>query len=434
MKSLREALHDYLTQRRDLGFKLRAAGYALLRFVSFMEKRKCSYVTTALAVEWAMRGSRAKRQEVARAQCLGAVREFAKYLSTIDSRTEIPPFGLLPHPTRHTPPMNRRIKVLSTTDSQSAHGLREAINDYLAMRRALGFKLRLCGNALLDFVSFMEERGSEYVTIKLAMEWAQQRASSKLSTWAKRLGFVRDFAKYRIAEDSRTEIPACDLLPYLSKRTSPYLYSDEEIRALLIATSNLPVNSSAGVLRRQTYYCVIGLLTVSGMRISEVVNLKLSEVDLDNDVLTVTEGKFGKSRLVPVHCSTQKVLSNYRSVRDEYLGSRGFTSEYFFVTHFGGRVDTADVRRKFYAMSQAVGLRSGGPNRGPRIHDLRHRYAVATLLQWYREGEDVARKLPILSTYLGHVKVKDTYWYLTACPELMGQAVKLVEQRWEENQ
>jgi integrase len=398
-----------------------------------MEKRKCSYITTALAVEWSMQGSRAKLQDLAQAQCLGVVREFAKYMATIDPRTEIPPYGVLPHPTKHTQPKKKkkRTKAIGMTNSQSAHDLGQAINDYLAMRRALGFKLRLCGNALLDFSSFMQERNAEYVTIKLAVEWAQQRATSKPSTWAQRLGYVRGFAKFRIATDPRTEIPTWDLLPCVSQRARPYLYSEEEIRALLDATSILPVTSAAGVLRRKTYYCLIGLLSVSGMRISEAVNLKMSDVDLDTGVLTVTDGKFGKSRFVPVHCSTQKVLSNYKFARDEYLGMRGFSSEYFFVTHFGGRIDTADVRRKFYSMSKSVGLRNEGPNRGPRIHDLRHRYAVTTLLQWYRDGEDVERKLPLLSTYLGHVKVKDTYWYLTACPELMGHAVRLLEQQWE---
>jgi len=433
MNKLRKALQDYLAQRRASGVKLRSAGHALLRFVCFMEKRRCSYITTALAVEWSMQGSHAKSQDLAQAQCLGFVREFAKYMATIDPRTEIPPYGVLPHPTKHLQPKKKKPKAIEMTNSP-AHDLGQAINDYLAMRRALGFKLRLCGNALREFSSFMHERAAEYVTIKLAMEWAQQRATSKPSTWAQRLGYVRDFAKFRIATDPRTEIPTWDLLPCASQRTRPYLYSEEEIRALLDATSTLPVNSAAGVLRRQTYYCLIGLLSVSGMRISEAVNLKMSDVDLDNGVLTVTDGKFGKSRLVPVHCTTQKVLSNYKSTRDEYLGIRGFSSEYFFVTHSGGRIDTADVRRKFYSMSRAVGLRNEGPNRGPRIHDLRHRYAVTTLLQWYRDGEDVERKLPLLSTYLGHVKVKDTYWYLTACPELMGQAVRLLEQRWEENQ
>ncbi len=433
MNKLRKALQDYLAQRRASGVKLRSAGHALLRFVCFMERRRCSLITTALAVEWSMQGSHAKSQDLAQAQCLGFVREFAKYVATIDPRTEIPPYGVLPHPTKHLQPKKKKTKAIEMTNSP-AHDLGQAISDYLAMRRALGFKLRLCGNALREFSSFMHERAAEYVTIKLAMEWAQQRATSKPSTWAQRLGYVRDFAKFRIATDPRTEIPTWDLLPCASQRTRPYLYSEQEIRALLDATSTLPVSSAAGVLRRQTYYCLIGLLSVSGMRISEAVNLKMSDVDLDNGVLTVTDGKFGKSRLVPVHCTTQKVLSNYKSARDEYLGIRGFSSEYFFVTHFGGRIDTADVRRKFYSMSRSVGLRNEGQNRGPRIHDLRHRYAVTTLLQWYRDGEDVERKLPLLSTYLGHVKVKDTYWYLTACPELMGQAVRLLEQRWEENQ
>ncbi len=432
MKSLREALQDYLSYRRASGKKMQSARLALLRFVSFMEKRECTYITTALAVEWANEGSQAKSQDVARAQCLSFVRTFAKYVVTIDPRTEIPPYGVLPHPTQRKQPAKKRTKLINVS-TQSTNELGQAINDYLAMRRALGFKLLLCGNALVDFASFMHIRDAEYVTIKLALEWAQQRSASKPSTWAQRLGFVREFAKFRIATDPRTEIPASDLLPFVSKRARPYLYSDEEILALLDATSLLAASSSAGVLRRHTYYCLIGLLSVSGMRISEALNLKVSDVDLETGVLTLTNSKFGKSRLVPIHCSTLKVLSDYKSARDEYLDIRNFSSDYFFVTHFGGRLDSADVRRNFYSMQKSVGLRREGESRGPRIHDLRHRYAVKVLLQWYRDGEDVERKLPILSTYLGHVKVKDTYWYLTACPELMGQAVKLLEQQWEKS-
>mgnify|MGYP000149067445 CR=1 FL=1 len=162
MKRLRTALQDYLTQRRASGVKLHSAGHALLRFVCFMEKRRCTYITTALAVEWSMQGSRAKSQDLAQAQCLGFVREFAKYMTPIDPRTEIPPYGVLPHPTKHTQPKKKRTKAIGITNSQSAHDLGQAINDYLAMRRALGFKLRLCGNALLDFSSFMQERDAEF--------------------------------------------------------------------------------------------------------------------------------------------------------------------------------------------------------------------------------------------------------------------------------
>jgi len=176
------------------------------------------------------------------------------------------------------------------------------------------------------------------------------------------------------------------------------------------------------------------LLAVSGMRIGEAINLKLKGMDLAAGVLTIEGGKFDQSRLVPVHSSTQAALANYKLVLDEYLNTRGFDSPYFFTTQFGSRLDRGDIHRNFFRLSNMIGLRGSGPNTGPRIHDLRHRFAVETLLQWYRNGEDVERKLPMLSTYLGHVKVKDTYWYLTACPELMGQAVNLVERRWEKDQ
>lgn len=439
MKSLREAVTEYLAMRRALGAPLRWVGYALLRFVSFMEQRDCCYVKTALAVEWAKQDSCGKRQELTSAQRLSFVREFAKYRLAEDPRTEIPPYGLLPYPPRRVPALivtGNEIQEGSNppdTDSHRARTLREAITEYLAMRRALGFKLRLAGKGLLHFASFMEQRGAEYITVPLALEWAQKPASANTTSWAKRLGFVRQFAQYRVAADPRSEIPPWNIIPYSIRRARPYLYTDEEIQRLLTAALNLPIYSSPGVLRRQTYYCLIGLLAVSGMRIGEAINLKLKGVDFDSGVLTIEGSKFGQSRLVPVHPSTQAALSDYKLFRDDYLNTRGLASDYFFTTQSGGRLDGGDVRRKFYVLSKMIGLRGNGTNTGPRIHDLRHRFAVETLLRWYRNGEDVEQKLPVLSTYLGHVKVKDTYWYLTACPELMGQALKLVEQRWGES-
>ena len=431
MKTLRQSLHEYLAERRKQGYKLHSAGYALLRFVVFMENLKCDYITTDLAVRWSKQGSNAKNQEQARAECLGFVREFAKYLSAKDRRTEIPPFGILPHPARKVKSVAKP-KENRFGQAEPNSSLREAIIEYLKLRRALGFKLHLAGKMLLRFASFMESNNAEFVTVKLAMEWAQQPANSKPSTWAQHLGYVRDFAKFRISADSRTEIPPWSLLPYSCKRTEPHLYSEEEIQALLCATQNLPAWSAAGILRRHTYYCLFGLLSVTGLRISEAINLKLADIDFEAGILTVKQSKFGKSRLVPVHATTAVVLRNYNEVRTEYLICRGFHSEYFFVTHSGGRIDGGDVRRKFYSMSKQIGLRGEGKNVGPRIHDFRHGFAVRTILQWYRSGADVEKKLPLLSTYLGHVKVKDTYWYLSATPELMGTAVKLLENRWGE--
>lgn len=431
MTTLRQSLHEYLAERREQGYKLHSAGCALLRFVAFMEKWNYHYVTTERAVQWAKQGSKAKNQEQARAQCLGFVREFAKYLSVKDARTEVPPFGLLPCPARKVKSVAKLPKK-DLVQSLPNSTLRQAITEYLELRRALGFKLHLCGKMLLRFAFFMESKQAEFVTIKLAMEWAQQPADSKPSTWAQHLSYVRDFAKFRISADPRTEIPPWSLLPYSAKRMQPYLYSEEETQALLSATQQLPVWNAAGVLGRQTYYCLFGLLSITGMRISEAINLKLVDIDFDTGVLTVKQSKFGKSRLVPVHATTIEVLRKYKDMRTDYLMCRGLDSEYFFVTHSGGRTDGGNIHRKFYAMSQQIGLRGDGKNVGPRIHDFRHGFAVLTILNWYRGGEDVEKKLPLLSTYLGHAKVKDTYWYLSGTPELMGTAVKLLENRWGE--
>jgi len=304
---------------------------------------------------------------------------------------------------------------------------KESVQDYLAMRRGLGFKLRAAGAGLLDFASFLERKHASYITVRLALEWAQKPTSVLPAEWARRLTYVRGFARYRSAIDPRTQIPPCGLLPYRPKRAQPYFYSEQEIEHLLAAALEL---SPADALRRWTYYCLLGLLSVSGLRISEALNLKHEDVDLDEGVLTIRGTKFGKSRLVPLHASTQKVLAAYLSRRDRYLAGR--SAPYVFVSKRGNRLDGGEVRRTFYALSRQVGLRAPCASHGPRLHDFRHRFAQQTLLQWYRCGQDIEPRLPILSTYLGHVHVSDTFWYLNTCPELMGLAVKLLEQRWED--
>lgn len=304
--------------------------------------------------------------------------------------------------------------------------LREAVADYLALRRSLGFKLHDAGRALSGFVSFLELRGASHITTILALEWAQLPSSAHPAEWTRRLSYVRGFARYRSATDARTEIPPAGLLQHRPARARPYLYTDAEIEQLLEAAWQL---TPRGGLRNWTYYCLLGLLTVSGLRISEALGLKVEDVDLSEGVLTVRSSKFGKSRLVPLHSSTQQVLSDYRVRRDCFLAGRA--AAYFFISRNGTRLDGARVRHTFYRLSRQTGVRRRGSSSGPRLHDFRHRFAVQTLLQWYRGGEDVERRLPVLSTYLGHVHVADTYWYLTACPELMGLAVKRLEHRWE---
>jgi len=306
--------------------------------------------------------------------------------------------------------------------------LREAVQDYLTLRRSLGFKLRDAGKGLLDFIVFMEQQRAAYITHRLALAWAQQTATTQPSIWARRLSWVRGFARHRSATDPRTQIPPASLLPYRPKRARPYLYSNGEIQALLHAALQLPAGDG---LRPWLYHCLFGLLSVSGLRISEAYNLTLQDVDLDAAVLTVRGTKFGKSRLIPLHASTCHVLAQYIARRERLWQARTVSS-YLFVSSKGNRIDGATIRRVFYALSRQIGLRGPHDSHGPRLHDMRHRFAMKTLLHWYRSGEDVERRLPILSAYLGHVHVSDTFWYLSAWPELMQEAMSRLEHRWED--
>lgn len=307
--------------------------------------------------------------------------------------------------------------------------LREAVQEYLAMRRALGFKLHEAGRGLLDFVTFMEQHHAAYITQVLALTWAQLPVAVQPAEWARRLSYVRGFARHRSATDPRTQIPPAGLLPFQPKRARPYLYTDDEITALLCAARGLPGRRDG--LRPWAYHCLFGLLSVSGLRLGEARNLELRDIDLKAAVLTVRGAKFGKSRLVPLHASTCRVLADYLARREHVWAARPVSS-YLFVSNRGNRLDGAEIHRAFYALSRQIGLRGPADSHGPRLHDLRHRFAVQTLLRWYRAGEEVERRLPLLSTYLGHVHVADTYWYLSSWPELMQAAMRRLERRWEE--
>lgn len=304
--------------------------------------------------------------------------------------------------------------------------LRTSLRDYIKIRRGLGFKLSAAGVGLLDFVAFMERKRTSRITTKLALEWAQKPKTVLPSEWARRLSFVRCFARYQSAIDPRTEIPPQSLLPYRPQRARPYIYTEREIERLLAAARLLP---PAGGLRSWKYHCLLGLLSVTGLRIGEALNLKLDDIDVYNSALRIEKAKFGKSRLVPIHPSTRKVLIKYLQRRNRFL--EGCASPYLFTSGTGNRLDKADVHRTFYALSRQIGLRGPTESRGPRLHDFRHSFAVRTVLNWYQRGLEIEPRLPCLSTYLGHVDVSDTYWYLTAFPELMGEAVKRLEKHWE---
>jgi len=304
--------------------------------------------------------------------------------------------------------------------------LRKAVRDYLTMRRSLGFKLVRHEAGLHEFVSFLARRSSPHITVKLALEWATQDSNDKPYEWAARLSIVRGFTRHWSATDPSTEVPPLGLLPYRPPRARPYFYSNHEIEELLKAAKTRP---SIDPLRPWTYYCLFGLLAVTGLRLGEALNLRTGDLDWSEGILTIRGAKFGKSRLVPLHTSTCKVLAAYAKRRDERFGVR--TEGHFLVNLNGNRLDKGEVHRAFYILSRQIGLRAVDARRGPRLHDFRHRFAVETLLRWYRNGEDPKRRLPILSTYLGHGHVTDTYWYLTGTPELLGAAAKRLEKRWE---
>ena len=280
---------------------------------------------------------------------------------------------------------------------------------------------------MLDFVTFMERHHASHITSALALAWAQQPVGVQPAHWARRLSFVRGFARHHSATDQRTQIPPFGLLPFRPNRARPYLYSDGEIRSLLRAALDMPCRYEFGMLRPWTYHCLFGLLSVSGLRLGEARNLELQDVDLKLALLTIRDSKFGKSRLVPLHASTCKVLADYIARRERHWEGRPVSS-YLFVSSQGNRLDGGDIHRTFYALSRQIGLRGLSDNHGPRLHDMRHRFATNTLVTWYRSNQDPERLLPILSAYLGHVHVEDTQWYLSSSPELMREAMGRLEQ------
>ena len=308
--------------------------------------------------------------------------------------------------------------------------LRVAVRDYLEMRRSLGFKLQETGRLLPAFVRFLDQHRSSFITARLALVWAQQPSTVQPAEWARRLSVVRTFARFRSATDPRTQIPPPDLLPFQPKRARPYLYSEEEIRSLLHAALRMSYRFERGKLRPWTFYCLFGLLSVTGLRLGEARNLELSDVDLKSGVLTIRGAKFGKTRLVPLHASTCAVLANYLTRRQRHWAGRTVSS-HLFLSSWGNRLDVGEIHRTFYALSRQIGLRGPSDSHGPRLHDMRHRFATNTLVQWYRSGQDPERRLPLLSAYLGHVHVADTQWYLEGSPELMREAMRRLERRWE---
>jgi len=300
-------------------------------------------------------------------------------------------------------------------------GYRAAAEDYLVTRRAMGYKLAYQGQMLAQFAAWLDDVGAEHLTISLALSWAKQPSDAARSWWAVRLSTVRGFARYLSALDPDTEIPPAGMIATGSHRIVPYIYSEPDIARLLKAAGRL-----GDVHRADTYQTLIGLVAVTGMRAGETVRLDRNDVDLEQGLLTIRDSKYGKSRQIPVHPSTVEALAGYARRRDAREPRRDGrrnrhapSSSSFFTSTTGTRLLRDNVSTAFPRLVRAAGLVSHSRGRAPRLHDLRHSFAVNTLVGWYRQGLEVEPRLPLLSTYLGHVAPSSTYWYLTAVPELL---------------
>lgn len=293
--------------------------------------------------------------------------------------------------------------------------LRQALADYLGLRRALGYKLDNAEKWLGWFVTYLEQHHASTVTIDHALAWAASPADATASWRAMRLSAVRGFAAHLSTTDPATEVPPPGLIPYGRQRATPYLYSDADIRALVQAAARLPHKLSAS-----TYPALVSLLAVTGMRVGEAIALDASDLDDSLGVLTVRSGKHGRTRLLPLHPTSVAGLRQYLDQRGRLRPHSATTA--LFISTTGTRLNYTCVHKTFQRLVHQVGLSNRSAKCRPRIHDLRHSLAVASLLGWYRRGEDVAAMLPRLSTYLGHVDPKDTYWYLSAAPELLALA------------
>jgi integrase/recombinase XerD len=292
--------------------------------------------------------------------------------------------------------------------------LRCAASDYLTVRRQLGFALTEAGQDLERFIEFMDHAGAERVTSELALMWATS-VSAHPHRWRRRLGVVRGFARYLSTIDPQTEVPSEDLLRAGLPRVAPYLYSDAEIEALMRAASELTPR-----LRAATFETLIGLMAVTGLRAGEALGLDRAAVDLQDGALHVRHGKHGKQRELPLHETTIRALRDYSQLRDLLLPQPATAA--FFVSDRGSRLTANTFNRWFVKLIQQVGLEGAGQRARPRPHDIRHTYAVRTLIDWYQAEENITAKLPVLSTILGHADPASTYWYLQASPELLALA------------
>lgn len=295
------------------------------------------------------------------------------------------------------------------------------VHDYLLLRRALGFKLKPEGRLLFQLVAYLDAAGASTVTSELAIAWARQPVSVQPIQWAHRLSAARAFAAYLRTIDPATEVPPPDVFGARQRRRALYLWAADDVRRLLEATRAL-----RPPLRAATHEALFGLLAVSGMRVGETISLDRDDVDLCDGVLTIREAKLGRVRLVPLHSTSSEALRRYAVDRDRLWPRPRSTT--FFLSSVGTTLDYSCVWRTFAQLTTTIGLRSAGTQ--PRIHDLRHSFAVNALIGWQRAGVDVGEHIAVLSNYLGHVGPAGSYWYLSAAPELMELAADRLDERY----
>lgn len=303
--------------------------------------------------------------------------------------------------------------------------LTNELDRYLTIRRGLGYDLGTTEWILRRFITFADKEGAEYISTPLFLRWQAACGQANRQTRARQLGVVRLFAQWLHGIDQRHDVPPQPLIPGRYRRARPYIYSDEEIRRIVEAAAELP---SLNGIRALTCSTLFGLIAVTGLRISEALSLNAADVDLDAGVLTLRRGKLGKARLLPISDSAATRLAAYARERDRLLGA---ASEPFFVSDRGERLTDCGARYNFAVVCQTIGLRPVEKlqrhGRGPRIHDLRHTFAVRTLVNWYRTGKDPAQEIIKLMTYLGHTHPAHTYWYIEAVPELLELASQRAE-------
>ncbi len=303
--------------------------------------------------------------------------------------------------------------------------MQSLVQEYLDERRRLGFSLAISGTQLMAFARFADHsdhRGP--LNCGIILDWAQGEIPlAEHITWARRLEVVRPFAKYRARFDPRTEVPDARLFGKGHRRLTPHIYTDQEILDLLQAAREM---APQGTLRPATYEALFGLIASTGLRISEALHLRCMDVDLVRGRLTIRQTKFSKSRLVPFHDTAAKALQKYTALRRLYVPVR--PEAFFFVSPSGAGLVNRTVHSAFERLRAGLGWIARGAHALPRIHDLRHTFICRRVQQWHQQGATIDNAMVALSTYVGHAKVSDTYWYLTAVPELMAIAGRNFEQ------